>query len=351
MKRELLTMLVFLLVVPLVLGENAILYVQTSNDDSGQITLDHISTYTENIFYQERYEDFFESYGIGIVMKMYDADGAFLGEEDAWGQAAFFYDDRLSKILLEGEDKLSHEQDISFCNNNGICEPCEGVNCVLAEGYLTCDDCASGAKDNYCDLKRDGICDPDCNDLDVDCNACQITNTCLGEYEIIKRTCSDYGGSPCGEGQCLGELVLTEDVFNDCCVGVCEIEEIIDDEVRDAGWEGELGDEYVVKVEAGEIIAEEPTYFEPPEEQKQTSFVDYLKADIRISILAGFILLCILVMSFLHFGTGNHIEQALLHEAEILIQRGYQVETVRTYLVTRGYKKKDVDFIMKRFQK
>jgi hypothetical protein len=51
------------------------------------------------------------------------------------------------------------------CNFNFQCEK------ELGESYATCpQDCLSGGDDNYCDQRRDGLCDPDCGQsLDADC--------------------------------------------------------------------------------------------------------------------------------------------------------------------------------------
>ena len=49
---------------------------------------------------------------------------------------------------------------------NNICEPEKGENSITAP-----DECPSGSKDNLCDLKSDGKCDPDCKTGDPDCNS------------------------------------------------------------------------------------------------------------------------------------------------------------------------------------
>ncbi|MFH1440157.1 MAG: hypothetical protein ABIG89_06310 [Candidatus Woesearchaeota archaeon] len=89
----------------------------------------------------------------------------------------FDKDIRFVEIYKNNVKIMSEE--INFCNYNHQCEPCAGKDClgnetILLENYLTCpNDCESGKKDYYCDLVEDDICDPDCNDLDMDCELCK----------------------------------------------------------------------------------------------------------------------------------------------------------------------------------
>lgn len=60
---------------------------------------------------------------------------------------------RLEFMVLLGEKK---------CKIDGFC--------IGDENYGTCpNDCKSGMKDNYCDMVIDKICDPDCENKDLDC--------------------------------------------------------------------------------------------------------------------------------------------------------------------------------------
>lgn len=79
-----------------------------------------------------------------------------------------------------GKKYLTHTVEISFgekniikCNFNQVCEIGRGEN------YALCPvDCRSGGKDNHCDQKTEGRCDPDCpTGLDDDC-AVEAAGTC-----------------------------------------------------------------------------------------------------------------------------------------------------------------------------
>ena len=108
------------------------------------------------------------------------------------------------------------------CNNDGICSPCLGETCYLFESFLTCpSDCPSGSNDSYCDLRNDGICDPDCDLVDADCSDC---TACYYSYiEQVQSSCEDdFGGTICAVNEvCLNELIYADDSGSFCCKGKC----------------------------------------------------------------------------------------------------------------------------------
>ena len=115
-----------------------------------------------------------------------------------------------------------YTQDISFCDNDGVCEPCNGPGCELAENYLTCPDCASGSPDRFCDLKKDIICDPDCNGIEIDCIGCEPA--CIFEG----ADCGSVGGILCDPADdCIGGyfamgLKDQDRIIDNCCIsGFC----------------------------------------------------------------------------------------------------------------------------------
>ncbi len=137
----------------------------------------------------------------------------------------------IGKILVfkKNEFQLSElnahsliSKDISFCDNDGVCEPCFSGFCFLTENVLTCPDCPSGFNDGYCDLKKDGVCDPDCENQDGDCSFCEP----FCAFENI--TCSDKGGTFCSsDEECVGGYfsggIFNNDLIVDnCCInGFC----------------------------------------------------------------------------------------------------------------------------------
>ncbi|MFC1753078.1 hypothetical protein ACFL96_06745 [Thermoproteota archaeon] len=132
---------------------------------------------------------------------------------------------RTASIKIMKDEQVYFEQPLSFCNNNGICEPCRYLNCTVAENSLSCDDCSTGTNDNYCDLVQDDICDPDCEGEDSDCAGCEPF--CFYDGMTRPSFCSDFGGVTCAEDEtCEGDLLFVETVDADggekCCVGDAE---------------------------------------------------------------------------------------------------------------------------------
>ncbi len=79
----------------------------------------------------------------------------------------FFEEIKLIKFYYKR--KLILQEQLKFCNNNGVCEANN------KENLLSCpNDCESGTEDNYCDAVLDGKCDQDCvnqgrMEKDIDC--------------------------------------------------------------------------------------------------------------------------------------------------------------------------------------
>ncbi len=57
---------------------------------------------------------------------------------------------------------INKSMNVSFCNRNGVCEPCEAGICPVSENFLTCPDCRPSDEDGVCVVRDDGVCDPDC---------------------------------------------------------------------------------------------------------------------------------------------------------------------------------------------
>jgi len=115
-------------------------------------------------------------------------------------------------------NEVYYERKMNFCDKDGVCDACLGWPCDDAESFVTCTDCSSGSADGYCDLERDGICDPDCDDRDGDCPRCG--SVCL-YYDMKDKGCSDIGGTECNDEQdCMGgEFVYLNELMRYCCLG------------------------------------------------------------------------------------------------------------------------------------
>jgi hypothetical protein len=132
----------------------------------------------------------------------------------------FSFDSRVASISVSQDAKLLSKKQLSFCNLNGICEPCRGPACTIIESSLSCADCPTGSSDYACDLANEGICDPDCDDKDKDCPGC--TEDCWYKDSTMPTTAcaADKNGEACAPGQlCTGEYVYADDTGSLCCTG------------------------------------------------------------------------------------------------------------------------------------
>jgi flagellar basal body-associated protein FliL len=133
----------------------------------------------------------------------------------------------LTKLLqiyqpnLWGFDELMYQRSIDFCDGDGICEPCFSDDCLVSETFASCGDCSSGSLDNYCDLRSDGVCDPDCEGYDLDCGFCEKDRGCLLSSKSFEEiSCDTIGGFNClTDMSCYDGLVVDTLDSGICCVG------------------------------------------------------------------------------------------------------------------------------------
>ncbi|MFW6230758.1 MAG: hypothetical protein ACOC32_01910, partial [Nanoarchaeota archaeon] len=210
-----------------------------------------------------------------------------------------------------------------FCNNNGICEPCEDGYCTLLENYATCPDCSSGSEDNYCDLQGDSICDPDCTSYDFDCEEC-LGNTCLYEgMEEDETTCASLQGTLCTEPRiCEGYFTYADDTAGACCIGSCRSSE---------------------KKEAS--VPEDTSTAENTQEDN---------FDIQIFLYAGLIIVVLLVTVILVVVFES---KQIRREHDVasyvygLIRSGYSLEQIKSALMQQNIDNSIIEKIMRRYRK
>lgn len=168
---------------------------------------------------------------LGYTWRLKGTGGILLSDQavypDIWNNVLFNPSVSSFEILKDGV--VVHSQHLSFCDNDGVCEPCgeRGPDnaCRLVESMLICADCPSGGDDGYCDLFEDGICDPDCYGKDMDCEGCTPDECYYHDSDIQPLLCvEDLGGEVCQPGVgCTGRFVYADDSGTRCCVGgVCE---------------------------------------------------------------------------------------------------------------------------------
>jgi hypothetical protein len=200
------------------------------------VIYDMFFTLGDNPFYVQDIEAATQKYGAYSDtdrLVFYDRQGNILLDKPVPlndVQSGYYGNENVSRFYL-GEDQsmigslkifrgndVYYEHSINFCDKDGVCDACLEWPCDDAESFATCTDCSSGSADSYCDLERDGICDPDCGDKDGDCPRCG--SVCL-YYDMKDKGCKDIGGTECNDEQeCMGgDFVYLNELMRYCCMG------------------------------------------------------------------------------------------------------------------------------------
>ena len=120
-----------------------------------------------SILYKKHFQPVFEVH-LDILPGQTPKEGIISIDKTSLVLKVPFYDNTKS-VKFYHKGVLVLEKEITFCNNNNLCES------KIRENFLTCpSDCKSGSSDNYCDGILDGKCDQDCvnqdrSDKDIDC--------------------------------------------------------------------------------------------------------------------------------------------------------------------------------------
>jgi hypothetical protein len=200
-------------------------YILLSTHEDNGIKIDAITVIINNNYYRGFFEDGFVKEG-GHFFRFFSDDG-FLSESEADSsfQSLIEYAPGITRIEV-WSDELLYSRDITFCNYNGICEPCFSDDCSTAENTLVCSDCSPSERDNFCNLLKDDICDPDCTLQYY--GGPDSSDVCV-EEDFYYSTCFEIGGSFCEPDEiCRGFETYLQSAEDVCCVGMCESRNIID---------------------------------------------------------------------------------------------------------------------------
>lgn len=282
-----------------------------------------------------------------------DADVVSISGVDSFYQQALPYGDmilfevdnftslRLAEISQEGIPY--YVKDILFCNHNDICEPCLEDDCAISENSLTCSDCPASDLDGYCELKEDGICDPDCGGEESDCEGC---NLCFFEGMDTPVFCSlDLGGEICTEDEkCVGprEEVKTIDADKGkrCCVGdyaFCANAE----ELSDESASYVMTDRDAVKIYSSDR-AYEPTPVSDLGAEDEIFYLLKILGIVLVIILIVAIAIFIFIKKAERIEPKGHIGQ-LRDQMHEFMKKGYTKEQLRKFLVEQGYDKNVIE--------
>ena len=313
--------LISLLLVPLVSASN--LYIEASQ---GEIT--SIIPFRYNEYYRQKFY-----FGLGES----EQSSQFV----SGNRVVLDLDSEINQVFVLGNIDYSkdyifeingEEHEISFCNNDGTCQPCFEGLCNVIENFLTCpNDCHSGSHDNFCDLQRDGICDPDCVLFDFDCNQC-IENVCIYEGIQVQDTfCSDLGGVSCPSNRvCDGHLTYADDTGMFCCVGSCfENQNKIEEARR----------------QQQELI----------NERAQSDSFESAESNDLDSILYTSLIIIFLVLAIIIVVVSESKNIAQEHKIRKyvydLVKSGYSIDQVESSLVQQNIEKETIKRVLKKYKK
>ncbi|MFH1063789.1 MAG: hypothetical protein V1729_01775 [Candidatus Woesearchaeota archaeon] len=308
------------------------------------------------------------------------------------------FDDRISSIRLVSGETLTDKLDITFCDGDGVCEPCDEIACETSENVLTCADCKSGQNDLFCDVIEDGMCDPDCNSdpADPDCVSEYLQYEGIGEYvesmalmqnqpsltilangdnaaaaqaeDSPGQYCTEMaGGKICApEERCSGRILEYIQGMR-CCLGTCSLpDEDITDTVSDelVGLPAietisEDYDEGIENIPDGEFpyetiveLGERPTVVQKVEQfgrsaENQLNKINALH--VAAILLVVFLLLSGATVIFRRSAEKQistpslPVQLNLQSEIEKLVSAGHTYQQIEQELMQRGLAKSTVD--------
>ncbi|MFP4111382.1 MAG: hypothetical protein ACLFUO_00115 [Candidatus Woesearchaeota archaeon] len=288
-----------------------------------------------------------DSLNTGIPVLLYDDSKELISSEkiDDSGRVVFHVDESSSDIYyfrtgygFSGDYRL-----INLCDNDGICEPCSDSGCSLSESFASCDDCDSGESDNYCDLEDDGICDPDCEEKDIDCGCDEDCISLLEEDDLI--SCNSLGGKPCTIYQeCDGENIYSDDFGTKCCIGRCVSEENDNDAILLE--EAEERDNPENKEDAEKIAYKRSYHYEE---------VDYGPDYSDFALIFLFILSVALLFvsgSYMFSKQSRKIfDDPVIRYVDGLFRQGYTKDQISGYMMQLGYTRENIQKIFRLLKK
>lgn len=229
-------LLLFMVLVLINLSNAQELLIQTKEFDSLDVLF--IMPISKNNYYFSYYDDYKEETDYKFRF-LNDDDVLEINIENKLNTIVDFNlikDFEFVQIVKNNEIISNHS--LNFCNNNGICEPCNSPDCKTQENELVCGDCEPSSKDNYCNIKEDNICDLDC--LAYEYEEESVYENCF-EDNFLLLSCSDYFGKVCVENQiCNGTQLALDNSKENCCLGECVESEdiyIFDKTCTDFFWD------------------------------------------------------------------------------------------------------------------
>ena len=220
MLKKIMIVVWMLAIIPLLASADPLIMVSVNSYETpSQITdiaVFEFNNFDDPRFFEDQIED---SESIELVLE--DGQGDVISRTFLSGYSTIAdFDQSIIGIKIQSGELVLAQKTVSFCNGNGVCEPCEGLGCILIENTLTCSDCRTGSQDFFCDTVEDGICDPDCETETVDPDCESVCSQDCGIDINEWPECEGYGGTICEYNEdCVGGVMEYASDSMYCCVG------------------------------------------------------------------------------------------------------------------------------------
>lgn len=291
-----------------------LLLVRINEDKVSDINIieknDYYFTYYEDLFAaQEEQESYYN-------IKIYDETGLIIDASPF--PESFIYMLPLAttriQVMNKKTNKVLLDQKINLCNNNNICEYTTSY-----ESSLTCGDCQQSSKDNYCEIIHDNVCDPDCNNLEYECDPTILTEK-DGLLDTVEFQCKQqFNGDLCKEAE---ECLTTSLLINSriCCEGLCS-------------------EKFLLKSELNQIKIEDKTLDGIYVGKQIKKAYDYDVLKLWIGIIVVIITISLLTFIFIR---KQHQDKKLFFEVNQLINQ-YNYDQIKKILRKKGYDEQTIN--------
>lgn len=284
----------------------------------------------KNDYYVAHYQDFFEAIeeqDAYYRLKLYAKNKLLVDAAPFPELLIYEFNPSTTKIQIinEKNNLIIFEKEINVCNYNNICEPSrpKGAMSSNYESSLLCSDCKKSSNDNFCEIIHDGVCDPDCNGLEYECD--ERISQSDGLLDNTEFKCSSqFNGELCKENQeCLTESIMLNNKV--CCLALCSEKFMLKEELEKLNQE-----------DGKRVIEAEQVYVGKLKKQETANTMPMTTIITVISLIT-----IISLITFL-FIKKNYINKKMFAEVNELINN-YNYGQIRKLLRKKGYNESQVE--------
>ncbi len=180
----------------------------------------------ENSTYYSDYYSVSQEEPLPYIIQLADSEGNTLYQKkaDFLTHTLFEYGDTIAsakKLSVYFGEEIIYEGELNLCDSDEICEPCASIDCTTNEDQLSCGDCRESSEDNFCNVKDDSICDPDCV-IGYAYEEEPLYEGCF-EETLLNPSCAYYNLEECEKNEkCVG---TEQNISGKKCCTLCEKKE------------------------------------------------------------------------------------------------------------------------------